>query len=100
MNNRKLVIRQPALNFAHGNQPCYMSIVKPLIAADGNLYGCCEVLQYLGFTNETTLGHYSSLPSIVENQLFFNGSKCDICNFAEYNRYLPLLKSVKHLNFL
>ena len=49
----KCVIREPNTNVSSGNNPCYMSIAKPLIAANGNVYGCCEVLQYLGFNAST-----------------------------------------------
>ena len=75
-----------------GMKKCLISLLKPIIAADGKVYPCCGI-QY-AVKNEPLDFHHNmkgSLERIHDAQKHFNGELCDICYYSKYNELLNLL---------
>lgn len=98
------VILQGRKEFEVGQKDCWISLLKPVVAADGKIYPCCGV-QYakaesaLDFDKTMTMGndmaevHYACKP--------FDGSECVRCYYGEYNRALDMLISdIDHEDFV
>jgi hypothetical protein len=102
----KFVIWQGRKEFVAGKKRCLISLLKPVIAADGNLYACCGI-QYmrekmdLDMVAEISMGKASDAMSIWRDQKCFDGSKCVRCYYDNYNTMLDaLLTEVKHERFV
>jgi len=101
-----LVIYQGRKNYAHGEKKCLISLLKPVINADGEIYPCCGV-QYLSeeptldCNKKVSMGNAKDLQKIYEDQKYFDGSICARCYYSEYNIILDkLTEDIKHLEFL
>jgi len=101
-----IVIYQSKEDADKGQKSCLISLLKPMISADGLIYPCCGV-QYAK-KNEIrdapyafNMGNFRDLPDIVEKQAHFNGSVCESCYYDTYNTYLRLMVADhKHLSFM
>lgn len=101
-----IVIYQPRTRWDPGQNPCFLSILKPLVGADGFVYPCCGV-QYaltqpsLDYEKTMRMGKATDLDTLFEKQAFFNGSCCVKCYYSNYNWALgTLLENVKHEKFI
>jgi len=100
------VIYQGRKLYAKGQNPCYISLLKPVIGADGGIYPCCGTQYSLAnpsrdYEPRMKMGMVDDLPDLIEKQRFFDGSICDRCYYQEYNNLLGLLLAdIKHLNFV
>ena len=100
-----LVIYQGRRKYEKGNAKCYISLLKPLIAADGKIYPCCGV-QYakddaLSFPDSMCMGNVGVIEDIWGEQKVFDGSRCKRCYYGNYNDILSDLASdIKHLSFV
>ena len=87
----RLVIYQGRKEYTTGAKQCWLSLVKPVIAADGGWYPCCGV-QYaldnpsLDFESAMCMG--TDFESIADKQEPFDGSVCKRCYYAAYNEVL------------
>ena len=108
VDDRK-VIYQERREYTKGSKRCYISLLKPLVAADGKVYPCCGV-QYasmynggdLSFPERMSMGDASSFESL-KSALFepFDGSDCDKCYYEGYNEILAAIDGdIKHGEFL
>jgi len=88
-----LVIYQGRKAFVHGRKKCLISLLKPVIGADGKLYACCGA-QYShdpppGDYNELmSMGPATDLYKIYQGQEYFDGNQCIRCYYDEYNEEL------------
>jgi len=79
--------------YGAGQKKCYMSLLKPRIVASGDVYPCCAI-QYQEknglkkYNKVFSMGHYSDIPNMIENQRFFNGNICNQCYYENYNKFL------------
>ncbi len=101
-----LVIYQGRKNFVPGQRDCYISLLKPVIGADGYIYPCCGT-QYarkrvdLDMHKSMRLGHIRDIEKIYLNQKYFNGRKCQRCYYQGYNYLLgTLLNDLDHVRFV
>jgi len=101
-----IVIYQGRKKFHPGAEKCLISLLKPVINADGNIYPCCGV-QYarkvpsLNCDTEMSMGPIQNLELIYKEQKYFNGNQCVKCYYNDYNYILNKLTSkVKHEDFL
>ena len=88
------VIYQGRKSYTRGAKKCLISLLKPVIDVDGNIYPCCGV-QY---AREGSNDKYNSamcmgsvkmnIEYIYEDQEYFDGSKCDRCYYSKYNEVL------------
>lgn len=100
------IIWQGRKDHTPGCKECRIGLLKPNIDAHGNVYPCVDV-QYsrsnpdLTFNEEFSLGN--DYEGIVARQQVFDGSKCDICYYCQYNTLLGAIieaQDVEHGEFL
>ena len=101
-----IVIYQGRKNFHPGVEKCLISLLKPVINADGNIYPCCGV-QYarkeadLSCSEDMSMGKIEELYDIYWGQKNFNGNMCVKCYYSDYNFILDKLTTeIKHEDFL
>lgn len=101
-----IVIYQGRKNFHPGVEKCLISLLKPVINADGYIYPCCGV-QYskkepdLELNKNMSMGRIEDLYDIYRNQKYFNGNVCVKCYYDDYNFVLDKLTTkIKHEDFL
>lgn len=89
-----------------GTRKCWVSLLKPTIGTDGNVYPCCGVQYAINgskkdFTSEMSMGWGENILDIIERQDCFDGSVCDVCYYQGYNNVLSLLlQDVEHKEWL
>lgn len=101
------VIFQDRSKYARGKKNCWISLLKPVIAADGYVYPCCGV-QYAksgsydhDMPRSMRMCHYSEYESVVRENEPFDGSACEVCYYDDYNSVLEQLKmGVDHMEFV
>jgi MoaA/NifB/PqqE/SkfB family radical SAM enzyme len=104
--NDKIVVYQARQSFEHGSKDCLISLLKPLVGADGLLYPCCGT-QYAkkkalrDNDKSMALGRAEDIDKIFAGQIPFNGSKCVKCYYDQYNKLLKsVLDGVQHKKFV
>lgn len=102
----KKVNYQDRADYTKGVNPCLISLLKPVVAADGNLYPCCGVQYALpnpmrDYEKSMAMGSMDNLEEMVKQQKFFDGSRCVKCYYNHYNDALDvLLNGVEHQEFI
>lgn len=100
------VIWQDRKDSTPGCKECRIGLIKPNIDAHGNVFPCCGV-QYsranpdLKFHPEYSLGN--DYEAIVKEQRIFDGSKCDVCYYCQYNSMLSSVleaQDIQHGRFI
>ena len=100
------VIFQPRSEWVSGQNPCFISLLKPVIGADGYVYPCCGAQYSLpnssfDYEKELRMGVVEDLHELVKEQRFFDGSVCSKCYYSGYNYALGvLLSDLKHEKFV
>lgn len=109
---RKMKIDDSSVNYqdrstwTRGAEQCYISLLKPLIGADGFVYPCCGTQYALdnparNYESSMRMGFWTDLHQIHEKQLHFDGSSCAKCYYDNYNWALKtLLSELDHLSFV
>ena len=101
-----LVNYQDRSEWTKGTPKCYISILKPVIGADGWIYPCCGNQYSLenpsrDYEKSMRMGKAKDINKIWENQEFFDGSNCVKCYYHQYNWALGvLLSNLKHSKFV
>lgn len=99
-----LVIYQGRKEYAHGQRNCYLSLLKPVVGADGKVYPCCGVQyarkeQDLDLPESMCMG--DDIDRIYKEQSYFDGSKCFRCYYKNYNDVIgTLLSDIQHKEFI
>ena len=105
------VIFQGRKTHTHGRRNCLISLLKPNIDAEFNLFACCGI-QYatadvsMDFNPRLVMANLSNpevLDDIYNSQKHFDGSVCVKCFYDEYNDCLEHLSSIstlKHKEFI
>ncbi len=104
--NGARVIYQGRKNFHHGQEDCLISLLKPVIGADGYIYPCCGA-QYahnnvdLDMPGRMKMAHIDDIVELYEKQAHFDGKQCVRCYYKNYNDFLGiLLADIKHKKFV
>ena len=90
------VIYQDRAEYAHGRKHCGISLLKPVVGADGGIYPCCGV-QYAqdppgrDLVEGMRMGTLEDIDRIWKEQAAFDGSVCSRCYYDDYNSALDLL---------
>jgi len=101
-----IVNYQDRSEWTSGYNPCYLSILKPVIGADGYIYPCCGTQYALenpsrDYEELMRMGHIDNLEDVLLNQWFFDGSICYKCYYGNYNKVLSILMNgLKHKEFV
>jgi len=91
-----IVIYQGRKEFVQGRKECLISLLKPVIGADGNLYPCCGT-QYAmdpppgDYDSSMCMGPEADLYNLYLKQKCFDGSNCVRCYYDEYNSELEMM---------
>lgn len=102
------VIYQGRKMFTSGAKKCLISLLKPVISADGGIFPCCGIQYAL---KEHSLDYEKSMMmaqatieeiyDIYQRQKHFDGSICYRCYYNEYNVALDMLtQPIEHLEFV
>jgi MoaA/NifB/PqqE/SkfB family radical SAM enzyme len=101
-----LVIYQGRKEPTRGREKCLISLLKPVVDASGRLFPCCGT-QYArkdidhDFATEMLFGELENAINIWQNQKYFDGSRCDVCYYEEYNAFLNrLTQPLEHRRFV
>lgn len=95
-NGEPLVIYQGRKQYTAGRTDCLISLAKPVVGADGNLYPCCGT-QYAidppprDYAAVMSMGHWREFPAVFNEQRHFDGSICSRCYYDDYNMALGLM---------
>jgi len=97
---------QDRVSWIVGAEKCYISLVKPVVGADGYLYPCCGTQYALAnptrdYERSMRMGLARDIDKLFEEQKCFNGSMCVKCYYSDYNWALGvLLSDIKHQKFV
>ncbi len=105
-----IVIWQDRSNYGPGTARCLISLLKPVLGADGGIYPCCGA-QYAkaGETGDyprsmlmaSVYDAESPFEDLWTLQNHFDGSSCDKCYYQHYNDLLEaLLTKPQHGSFV
>ena len=102
----KIVIYQGRKDFDRGQKNCLISLLKPVVGADGYIYPCCGV-QYAHQTEDLDnpqsmqMGRMENIKDLYKNQTYFNGLECYRCYYKNYNDILgQMIGNMEHLEFV
>jgi organic radical activating enzyme len=104
--NDSKVIYQGRKEFSRGVKDCLISLLKPVIGADGKIYPCCGAQYALdeptrNMPDELCMGTIDDLDEIFAKQLNFDGSICRRCYYGDYNKALSgLIVPLEHREFV
>ena len=109
LNNKissPLIIWQGRKKVERGNKRCLLSLIKPVVAPDGNVYPCCGA-QFrknppaLDLCAEDSMGN--NYWDIWDNQKYFDGSSCTNCYYTKYNESMAMIENsakLEHKKFI
>jgi organic radical activating enzyme len=101
-----LVNYQDRSEYTVGAKDCLVSLLRPVIGADGKVYACCGSQYSLAtptydYEPRMCMGQLEDLPEIYNQQKFFHGEICAKCYYDNYNWALKtLLSKLEHINFV
>ena len=102
----KLVIWQDRQEYTSGTPRCLISLLKPVIGADGMVYPCCGA-QYAqatpdrDYSDSMAMGSIEELADIWVGKKHYGGSNCAKCYYSHYNDALAdLLDPLNHHLFV
>ena len=100
------VIYQDRSSWTRGSELCYISLLKPVIGADGYIYPCCGTQYALAdpsrdYEKLMRMGFWKNIPEIWREQKAFDGSVCKKCYYSSYNVALDaMVNGLKHKEFV
>jgi hypothetical protein len=101
-----LVIYQGRKDFTPGRSRCLISLLKPVVGADGGIYPCCGA-QYamdppgLDYEKRMFMAPAADIIRLYENQAHFDGIACVRCYYDSYNVLLAqMLNKLEHEEFV
>jgi sulfatase maturation enzyme AslB (radical SAM superfamily) len=104
--NDNLVIWQDRQYYTAGTPRCLISLLKPVVGADGLVYPCCGTQYALATpdrdcSSQMVMGSISDCPDIWSEQRHYDGSNCVKCYYSNYNDALVnLIDDVNHQHFV
>jgi hypothetical protein len=102
----KLAIWQGRQHYFAGTPRCLISLLKPVIGADGMIYPCCgaqyaESVPAKDYPKSMVMGGVEDTNVIWDKQLAFDGSRCVKCYYEHYNSALAaLVDDINHMQFV
>lgn len=91
-----IVIYQGRKSYTKGHKRCLISLLKPNIGPDGNIFACCGI-QYskkppsLDLDPKDAMGSINDIGVIWNKQKFYDGSACEVCYYSDYNNILNII---------
>jgi len=100
------VIFQDRSECTAGVKDCRVSLLKPVVGADGGIYPCCGV-QYAqdppgyDYVPSMRMGWIEDVERIWKEQDWFDGRQCVKCYYEDYNQALRIMNdSIDHEEFV
>jgi len=101
--DHKLLIWQPRKTPRRGAANCWVSLLRPVIGADGYIYPCCGV-QYarkIPDRDNPEEMRMKAIPRPWVEQVPFDGSYCARCYYSDYNHFIENMRMpLEHRNFI
>lgn len=100
------VIFQGRKNYTRGAARCLISLLKPVIGADGRIFPCCgaqyaEQTPALDLADGMAMGRAEDIRRIWTEQKPFDGSRCVRCYYSAYNDALEAMtEPIRHGEFV
>jgi len=100
------VIYQGRKEYTPGAKECWISLLKPVVSADGYLFPCCgaqyaEAEETLDLATSMRMGRSEDIEKIWKDRRPFDGSRCVRCYYAAYNEALEaMLMEIRHTEFI
>lgn len=97
---------QDRSTWTRGSNPCYISLLKPVVGADGYLYPCCGTQYALkdpsrDYEKTMRMGFWKNIVPLWRDQQFFDGSVCEKCYYSNYNVALDVMvNGLQHKEFV
>lgn len=90
--------------FTNNNQSCSLYQLKPIFAADGYVYPCCDIqyqdIGYRGYHPSKRICHYTEYETFIENQHSIK-VQCPMCAHDLYNQFINcIMNPPKHENWI
>jgi len=104
--NDEKVIYQGRKKYRKGSKKCLISLLKPVITADGWITPCCGVQYALknpsrDYEPSMRMCRAEDIEKMYVQQKYFDGSVCVRCYYTNYNNILTiLLKKFAHIKFV
>lgn len=92
--------------YVRGCKDCRISLLRPIIGADGGIYPCCGTSSAhadmdLTLPTNMQIGTLDNIESVWGEQKYFNGEHCHRCYYDEYNQVLnSYFTPITHHNFV
>jgi hypothetical protein len=105
-NAKNIMVYLSRKKYVAGCGDCRISLLRPIIGADGEIYPCCGTSSAhaemdLALPKNMSLGHISQMEKIWKDQAYFNGDQCSRCYYDEYNQVLnSYFSDITHHNFV
>jgi len=104
--NDKLVVWQDRQSYTTGAKRCLISLMKPVVGADGFIYPCCGT-QYAqsppdrDYGKSMRMGVIDNIGEMWSKQAHYDGSNCMKCYYSNYNDSLSgLIDEIDHHLFV
>jgi MoaA/NifB/PqqE/SkfB family radical SAM enzyme len=100
------VIYQGRKSFTGGRKKCLISLLKPVITVEGEIYPCCGTQYAKGsgsydYDQSMCMGVWEDADDMYLRQEYFDGSDCDRCYYDSYNTALDSMTlDVNHKEFI
>lgn len=106
MTDDSKVNYQDRSTWTRGFNPCYVSLLKPVVGADGYLYPCCGTQYALkdpsrDYEKTMRMGFWKFIVPLWRQQKFFDGSVCEKCYYSNYDLALDVMvNGLQHKEFV
>ena len=100
------IVWQERTSNVHGQKKCLVNLLHPIVDTYGNIQPCCGINfatnpPTYDFGESTAICNWKEYREMIEKQIPFNGSNCEICQYDAYNELLKmLLTKPKHEKFV
>jgi len=96
------VIYHDRPEFKDGNSRCLLSLLKPLVDANGDVHACCGVRHNIQLRKfDMFVCHWTAYFHMFDTQQCFDGSMCKRCWYSKYNSMLSYMTGdTKHKEFI
>ena len=102
----EIVVYQGRKVYKKGRAKCLISLLKPIIGADGGIWPCCGAQYALkdpqkDYESSMRMCHWTEFEEVKQRQRNFDGSVCVKCYYDDYNEILDLMtKKLTHRKFV
>ncbi len=95
LDDSKVVWQERTTN-KRGSKECLVPLVHPIVDANGDMQPCCGAhfatkSPAYKYEKETAICNWKDYHKYVEEQTIYDGTKCDICQYSQYNDVLKML---------